>query len=130
MTTQANSPLSLEAGEDLSVPFLRVKASGRTVYIAGASDYGIGNNQKDAASGEMVAVRRYEEGSSKMVASAATVAGGKAYAAAGGKVAPTGTLHVGTFLDAASGNNSVVEVLPHPGVLQSSSSSSSSSSST
>jgi hypothetical protein len=62
------------------------------------------------------------------VASAAIDAGAKVYAAAGGKVAPTGTLLIGTALDAASANNSVIEVIPHIARTQSSSSSSSSSS--
>jgi len=49
--------------------------------------------------------------------------------AAGGKIAATGTLLIGTALDAATGDGSVIEVLPHVGHQQSSSSNSSSSSS-
>ena len=52
-------------------------------------------------------------------------AGDLVYAAAGGKIAATGTLLIGTALDAATGDGSVIEVLPH----ESSSSNSSSSSS-
>jgi len=56
-------------------------------------------------------------------------AGDLVYAAAGGKIAATGTLLIGTALDAATGDGSVIEVLPHVGHQQSSSSNSSSSSS-
>lgn len=128
MASEQNSPIHLTAGEDFDVPFLRVKASGRTAKIADASDYGIGTNQKDVDSGDEMDVRTYAEGTCKMVASAAITAGAKVYAAASGKIAATGTLKVGTALDTATGNNSVIEVLPHCGLNQSSSSSSSSSS--
>ena len=128
MSSEQNSPIHLTAGEDFDVPFLRVKANGRTANIADASDYGIGTNQKDVDDDEEMAVRTYGQGSCKMVASAAITAGDKVYAAASGKIAASGTLVIGTALDTATGNNSVIEVLPHCGLNQSSSSSSSSSS--
>jgi len=128
MTTMANSPFTLTAGAAIAV-FLRVKAYGRTGYLAGSSDYGVGTAIEGVASGKQVAVRLWEHGGShKCVASGAISAGAKVYAAASGKIAATGTLLIGTALDAASGNNSVIEVLPHIGHTQSSSSSSSSSS--
>ena len=128
MTTMANSPFTLTAGAAIAA-FLRVKAYGRTAYLAGASDYGVGTAIEGVASGKVVAVRLWEHGGShKCVASAAITAGAKVYAAASGKIAATGTLLIGTALDAASGNNSVIEVIPHIGHTQSSSSSSSSSS--
>jgi len=128
MSSEQNSPIHLTAGEDFDVPFLRVKASGRTANIADASDYGIGTNQEDYDEDDEMTVRTYGQGSCKMVASGAISAGDKVYAAASGKIAATGTLTMGTALDAATGNNSVIEVLPHCGLNQSSSSSSSSSS--
>lgn len=129
MTTFANSPQSFTASVAIAA-FLRVKVGGRsTATLAGASDYGIGTCVEGVASGAQVAVRAWEHGGShKCVASAAITAGAKVYAAAGGKIAASGTLLIGTALDAASGNNSVIEVLPHIGYQQSSSSSSSSSS--
>jgi len=128
MTTQADSPRTFTAGEDLDA-FLRVKAAGRTVSLAGSSDYGIGATQKDADSGENVAIRLDAHGGTmKMTASGAITTGDKVYAAASGKIAATGTILIGTALDTATGDGSVIEVLPHPGYQQSSSSSSSSSS--
>jgi hypothetical protein len=128
MTTQANSPFTLTAGAAIAA-FLRVKAAVRTAYLAGSVDYGIGTALEGVAINKLVAVRLWEHGGShKCVASAAINAGAKVYAAAAGKVAPTGTLLIGTALDAASGNNSVIEVIPHIARTQSSSSSSSSSS--
>jgi hypothetical protein len=129
MTTQNNGPFPLTAGVDIGA-FLRVKLSGsRTVALAGANDYGIGVNQQAVSADERCTIRGDAEGTSKMVASAAITSGNKVYAAAGGKVAASGTKLIGTALDTATGNNSVIEVLPQfGGVVQSSSSSSSSSS--
>ena len=128
MTIQSESPKSFTAGENISA-WLRVKAYGRTVYLADAVDYGIGVVQETKASGYQVDVRLDNHGgSSKMTASAAITAGQKVYAAADGKIAATGTKLIGTALDTASGNGSVIEVLLHAGYQQSSSSSSSSSS--
>ena len=129
MATQSDSPKSFLAGEAIAA-FLRVKAYGRTAYLADATDYGIGVAQIGVAISVDVEIRLDSHGgSSKMTASGAISAGAKVYAAASGKIAATGTLLIGTALDAASGNGSVIEVLPHPGYQQSNSSSSSSSSS-
>jgi len=67
-------------------------------------------------------------GTHKMTASGTITAGAKVYAAASGKIAGTGTLLIGTALDAATEDGSVIEVVPHISRQQSSSSSSSSSS--
>jgi len=131
MTTVNDSPISLVAGEDLAAN-LRVKCHGgdRKAYLADASDYGIGTVLVGVSDGEMADIRLDSHGGSlKMVASAAITAGQKVYAAASGKIAATGTKVIGTALDTATGNNSVIEVLPHVSRTQSSSSSSSSSSS-
>ncbi len=129
MTVQTESPKSFVAGEALGA-FRRVKLATRNAWLADAADYGIGVTQEGVAITKDVPVRLYGQGSCKMVASAAITAGARVYAAADGKVAATGTLTIGTALDTATANNSVIEVLPHVANLQSSSSSSSSSSST
>jgi hypothetical protein len=110
--------------------YRRVKAQGRTARLAGANDYGVGVAQEGVANGDDVAVRLdIHGGSLKMVASGAITAGARVYAAASGKISASGTQSIGTALDAASGDGSVIAVLPSPGgVVQSSSSSSSSSS--
>lgn len=130
MTIQSNSPKTFKAGEALS-EFLRVKIKGsdRTAWLADASDYGVGVNQETVAINLWAAIRLWEHGGShKCVASGAISAGVKVFAAAGGKVSASGTLIIGTALDAATGDGSVIEVIPHIGYTQSSSSSSSSSS--
>lgn len=131
MTVMSNSPKSFVAGEALSA-FYRVKIAGatRAAWLADAADYGVGTTIEHAAINKNVAVRLWEHGGShKCVASGVVAAGQKVYAAAGGKVAASGTLLIGTALDAATADGSVIEVLPHIGYQQSSSSSSSSSSS-
>ncbi len=127
MSSQTDTPMVFTAGEAIAAAFLRVKANGRTIYMADAVDPGFGTIEKTCSSGDKVSIRTDKAGTSKMVANAAITAGAKVWAADGGKIAPSGTNIVGTALDAASGNNSCIEVLPHPGVNQSSSSSSSSS---
>ena len=127
----SNSPKSFISGEALGV-FLRVKIAGaaRAAWLADAVDYGVGTVLEGVAISKNVAIRLWEHGGShKCVASGTISAGQKVYAAAGGKVAASGTLIVGTALDAATADGSVIEVLPHLGYQQSSSSSSSSSSS-
>jgi len=130
MTTMSNSPKSFTSGEALGA-FLRVKIAGatRAAWLADAADYGVGTVLEGVAISKDVAIRLWEHGGShKCVASGAISAGQKVYAAAGGKIAVSGTLLIGTALDAATADGSVIEVLPHLGYQQSSSSSSSSSS--
>ena len=131
MTQMSNSPKSFTSGEALGA-FLRVKIAGatRAAWLADAVDYGVGTVLEGVGASKNVAVRLWGHGGShKCVASGAISAGQKVYAAAGGKVAASGTLIVGTALDTVTANNSVLEVLPHLGIQQSSSSSSSLSSS-
>ena len=131
MAVQRNNPITLTAGEAIAAAFLRAKVTGTgAAWLADAVDGGVGTFQKNYASGALVEIRLDSAGTSKMVASAAISAGAKVYAAASGKIAASGTKVIGTAIEAATANNDVIEVLPHPGVNQSSSSSSSSSSST
>ncbi len=125
MSQNRNSPASFEAGEALS-QYRRVclSADGK-VYYADAAEYGIGVTENSAAAGGHVAVRDYRHGGTcRMVASSALTRGKRVYAAADGKVGATGTLVIGTALEAASGANSIVEIYPHPAVQPQSSSSS------
>lgn len=131
MATMSNSPKTFTSGEELGA-FLRVKIAGatRAAWLADAADYGIGTVLKGVAVSKDVSIRLWGHGGShKCVASGVVAAGQKVYAAAGGKVAASGTLLIGTALDAATGDGSTIEVLPHLGIQQSSSSSSSESSS-
>lgn len=126
MSQQEAWPLALPVAAAVTA-FRRVKVntSGQVVH-AGASDYGIGVAQTAQATvGQEVTIRGYEQGTLKIAASAAIAKGAEVFAAAAGEIASTGTVKIGTALEAASGNDSIIEVLPHRGLIQSSSSSSS-----
>ncbi len=128
MTQYSDSPKTFTAGEAIAA-YLRCKLLGRTAYLADAGDYGVGTALEGVASGAPIGIRLWGHGGSyKMVAAGVIATGGLVYAAANGKIAATGTRIIGTALDAASGDNSVIEVVSHLGHTQSSSSSSSSSS--
>jgi hypothetical protein len=102
--------------------YLRVKASDATtdpitVTTAGIADDDIGViEQAGLAAGDVVALRhRTAQGTVKMVASGAVTAGAKVYTAASGKITATWAASArlrGIALEPASGNNSVIEVLP------------------
>jgi hypothetical protein len=127
MAEQRNWPLSFPVAAAVTA-FCRVQYHpAGTVSHAGATEYGIGVAQKTQSTvGQEVEIRGYDQGTLKMVASGAIAAGAEVFAAAGGKIAATGTVKIGTARAAASGNNSIIEVIPHRGLIQSSSSSSSS----
>lgn len=94
--------------------YLRVKTPG-ALALAGASDVEIGTMELPCLAAGPATVRlRTAQGTRKMVASEAITAGDPVYAAAGGKVASTGTVYCGTAVEAAGANNDVFEVLPGP----------------
>lgn len=66
--------------------------------------------QAGAASESIAAASIGSGGKVPALASAAATVGGLAYAAAGGKFAPTGTVVLGRFTQAAAGDNSLTEV--------------------
>lgn len=92
---------------------LRVKTPGALV-VATASDVELGTMDNPATAAGPATVRlRTAPGTCKMVASAAITAGVTVYAAAGGKIAASGTVIVGTALEGATADNDVIEVLRH-----------------
>jgi hypothetical protein len=102
--------------------YLRVKASDArtdpiTVTTAGIADDDVGViEQAGLAAHDVVALRhRTAQGTVKMVAADTITAGANVYTAASGKVSATNATSSrlrGIALEAASGNNSVIEVLP------------------
>lgn len=94
----------------------RVKLSSGKLVYAGASDVELGTTEHAAlAADEWISVRlRTAPGTALCVASEAITAGNPGYAAANGKVAATGTVYVGTVLQAPSGDGSEFELLRGP----------------
>lgn len=93
---------------------LRVKTTGALV-VATATDVELGTMEYPAVAAGAATVRlRTAQGTRKMVALVAITAGDPVYAAAGGKVAATGTVFCGTALEAATADNDVIEVLSGP----------------
>jgi hypothetical protein len=83
--------------------------------VATATDVEIGTMDIPAVAAGPATVRlRTAEGTRKMVASGAISKNAEVYAAAGGKVAGSGTVFVGTAMEAAAADNDVIEVLPGP----------------
>jgi len=117
MATQANEVRTFVAGAALAA-FRRVKLNTdpTEVVYAGSDEAAIGVTQLDAASGANVPVRLWHRGSTfKVVVASSMNAGASLYGAANGKFDDadpgSGTIR-GKALAAASGDGSVIEVLP------------------
>lgn len=92
---------------------LRVKTPG-ALALAGAADVELGTMEVACTAAGPTTVRlRTAKGTCKMVASAAITAGVTVYAAANGKIAASGTVTIGTALEAATADGDVIEVLRH-----------------
>lgn len=94
--------------------YLRVKLTAGKLAVAGATDFDIGVMEDAAtAADQYLAVRlRNAEGTFPMVASEAISINADVYGAAGGKVSDTqNELFIGTALQAASADGSIIEVL-------------------
>jgi hypothetical protein len=90
---------------------LRVKTTG-ALAVAGSTDVELGTTENTVTGAGPATVRlRTAMGTAKMVASDAITKNNPVYAAAGGKVAPSGTVLIGIALEAASADNDVIEVL-------------------
>ncbi len=93
--------------------YLRVKLASGVLQVATAADQALGTVEVESfASGDVVPVRLYSAvGSRKMVASVAITAGNLVYAAAGGKVAATGTVVEGIALETSTADGDIIEVM-------------------
>lgn len=96
--------------------YLRVKASSTGVAVAGASDISIGTlrDASFAASDVRTVMLRSKPGTHKCVASDVIAKGDPVYAAASGKVAPSGSIYEGIALSASAANGDVIEVMMSP----------------
>jgi hypothetical protein len=105
--------LSLTAGGTITA-FNRVKLDGsQQAVVAGAGEEAIGIALDDAVITDRIAVKVFKAGATvKVIASGAVTVGATLYAAASGKVTSTAQgPRIGVALAAASGNNSVIEML-------------------
>ena len=115
MATQTNDHGSFSVNAALSAGFRVALSSNGSVGLASNTVAGIGVTQADvtADSFSVVPVRFFTAGSARIsVTGTPLTAGDIAYAAASGRVAPTGTVAVGIFRESASTNGVLVEVLP------------------
>jgi hypothetical protein len=108
------SPTRPDTAAGAIAQHLRVKTTGALV-VATASDVELGTMDTPATAAGPCTVRlRTAQGTRKMVALTAITAGNPVYAAAGGKIAATGTVFAGTALEASTVDGDVIEVLPGP----------------
>ncbi len=98
---------------------VRLNASGLLEYASAAHTDCLGVTMYETfAANEACAVRlRSSEGTTQMTASEAIAITDTAYAAASGKIATSGSVLVGEPLEAASANNSIIEVHPSPAAV-------------
>lgn len=114
MSQYFESPTRPDTAAGAIAQHLRVKTTGALV-VATATDVELGTMETPATAAGPTTVRlRTAQGTRKMVASDAITKNNAVYAAAGGKVAATGSVYVGTALEAAAADNDVIEVLPGP----------------
>lgn len=112
MSQYNESPCVTDVAAGAIAKYLRVKTPG-AVAVAGASDVSFGTMERDClAAGDCTVRLVNAQGTRKMVASEAIAVGDMVYAAAGGKIATTGTILEGQAREAATANNDVIEVQP------------------
>lgn len=100
--------------------FLLVRLSAGKLAVCGVSDDDcLGSTQKQTfAADEYVAIRPLQDdGTHKLVAAGAIAVGADVYQAAGGKVAATGTVRVGTAMTVATADGDYIIVMPMRGRL-------------
>jgi hypothetical protein len=94
--------------------YLRVKLTAGLLVLAVAADKELGTTERPSfgTAGEDVPVRlRTAPGTAIFIANAAIARGAEVFAAAGGKVAPAGTVAIGTAESAAGADGDQIEVL-------------------
>lgn len=105
--------VTYEAGAVMG-QFLRVTRTAGVLQLAGVGERGIGMLEDPVfAIGDSVGVRQWNaKGTLRVVAAGAINDDAFVYAAAGGKVASVGIVLLGKAVQAAAGNNSVLEIVP------------------
>lgn len=93
---------------------IRVKLSAGVLAACGAEEIGIGTTEVASVSGDKVGVRLWNaQGTREMVAGGAITSGAVVFGLANGKIDDIANGNpIGIALEAASGNGSVIEVMP------------------
>lgn len=114
MGQQVDTPTKSFRAGAARAQYLRVYSNSGTITTATASEQAIGVQQDESfASTDLVSILlKSKPGTMMMTASEAISAGAYVYAAAGGKVASTGTIKEGIALEASTANGDIIEVLP------------------
>jgi hypothetical protein len=104
------------AGEAISVNRRVTVDSAGKALLAGATSVaaGVAITPSFADGDDITVTLRTASGTQQMVASGAITRGASVFAAASGKIASSGSVFVGTALEAATADNDVIEVLPGP----------------
>jgi hypothetical protein len=104
------------AGEAISVNRRVTVNSAGKALLAGATSVaaGVAITPSFADGDDITVSLRTASGTQQMVANGAITRGASVFAAASGKIASSGSVFVGTALEAATADNDVIEVLPGP----------------
>lgn len=113
MSQMTDSPVKTFAVSGALGKYRRVKLAAGVLALAGSTDHELGTLEEPTFSTSTAAgVRlRTAQGTAKMIASEAITAGNPVYAAADGEIAASGTVLLGTALEAATTDQDVIEVL-------------------
>ena len=115
MATVYNGPGTHVANLAVSAFRFVILSNNGGVTYAGTSNVPDGTTQIDGASGDYIPVRYFGAGIGTMkvaVTGAPVTVGDTLYAAALGRVAPSGTITVGKSLTTTTTNDQVIELLP------------------
>jgi hypothetical protein len=111
--SQQNSNPGMPLLASAALPAHRLVTAAGALCAADATKDFVGITQEAIANGAYGPVRFTSAGTAKMTASAAISAGAVVYKAASGKIGTTNTnARVGIALEAATGDGSIIEVLP------------------
>jgi len=115
MATQTNDGGSFRVNAAMSAGSRVALSTNGYIGLASASVAGVGVLQADVTADSFVVapVRFYGAGSARMLVTGCPLtAGDILYAAANGRVAPTGSIAIGIARESATTNGVIVEVLP------------------
>ena len=118
MSTRVDTPTKTFKSSGALAKHLRVRLDGsiQLALCAAASTDGLGTVRDDVFAVDIptTVILENKQGTMIYVANAAITAGVEVFAAAGGKIAPAGTVSLGEALEAATADGDEIEVYPRP----------------